>query len=178
MDLGPDGATFYQARGKDVEVIAADTGKERARFEADPRLVDALTVSADGTRLVTAGLGLAPERWAGVRDTAGPAMFRVTVWSLGDCKPVTSFRVRSPMPYWWGPLAFTPDGKRVVTGAFEPVLRFFDAATGDAVGTIDLPNRAESLAFDGAGRRLAVGFVDTTALVYDVAAALKPVPTK
>jgi RNA polymerase sigma factor (sigma-70 family) len=175
MDLGSDGNTFIQSRGKDVEVIAVDTHKERARFEADPQFVAALAVSPDGKRLVTAGRGVPPPAKGQFQDRGnGPTEYVVTVWDLGEFKQIVRFRVVVPIPMWWGPLAFTPDGKRVVTGAYEPVLRFFDANTGDAVGTIELPNRPESLAFDGPGKQLAVGFVDTTALVYDVAAAMKP----
>jgi WD40 repeat protein len=179
MDFGPDGNTFVQSRGKDVEVIDIDTGKERVRFEADPQFVEALAVSADGKRLVTAGRGVPPPPPGKFADRGiGPTDFQVTVWDLVTCKPIKNFRVRAPMPRWWGPLAFTPDGKQVVTGPFEPVLRFFDATTGEAVGTIDLPNRPEAIAFDGPGKRVAIGFVDTTALIYDVSAAMKPPPKK
>jgi RNA polymerase sigma factor (sigma-70 family) len=174
VDFGPDGNSFVQAIGKDVQVIALDTGKERVRFEADPQHVQALAVSPDGTRLVTAGLGKPPPA-PGVRvNETGPEDFLLTVWDLSTYKPVTRFRTRVPIPLWWGPLTFTPDGRQVVTGAYEPVLRFFDATTGAVVGTIDLPNRPESLAFDPPGKRIAVGFLDTTALIYDVAAAMKP----
>jgi WD40 repeat protein len=174
MDFGPDGNTFVQSTDKDVQVIAVDTGKERVRFEADPQWVDALAVSADGKRLVTVGPGVPPPPKGALRGRIGPTELLVTVWDLKDVKPITKFRVPVSMGRLWGPLAFTPDGRQVVTGAFEPVLRFFDAKTGEPVGTIDLPNQPESLAFDAPGRRVAVGFLDTTALIYDVAAALKP----
>jgi WD40 repeat protein len=54
------------------------------------------------------------------------------------------------------------------------VLRFFDAKSGEQVGTLDLPYRAECVAFSPDGKRVAVGFLDTTGLVYDLATALKP----
>jgi WD40 repeat protein len=173
LDLGPDGNTLVRASGKDVSVYAVDTGKERFKIQADPLHVEKLALSADGKRLATAGLGEEPGKGLPVqKPDEGPKDYQVTVWNMEDASVVTRFRV--PTKTWWSVLAFTADGRSVVAGSWDPVLRFYDAKTGDAVGTLDLPYRAECVAFSPDGKRVAVGFLDTTALVYDLDKALKP----
>jgi hypothetical protein len=101
-----------------------------------------------------------------------PQRYQVTVWDMA--KGAAAVRFNVPMRVWWGTLAFSPDGKQVVTGSWDPRLAFWDARTGRPAGTLELPHRAQCVAFSPDGKRLAVGFLDTTALVYDLAAALKP----
>jgi WD40 repeat protein len=172
VDLGPDGKTLVMARGKDIFVYEV-TGQERFRLEAGPMGVEKLALSADGKWLATAGRlpmpGKAPPARVGVDEERHDV---VTVWDMATATAAIQFR--APTRVRWGVLAFTPDGRQIVTGSWGPELAFWDAKTGKPAGTIDLPHRAECVAFDPPGKRLVVGFTDTTALVYDVAAALKP----
>jgi WD40 repeat protein len=168
LDLGPDGNTLVMGLGKDVAAYALDTGKERFKLEADPQRVQTVVLSNDGQRLATVGFGPPPPK------NAVPEIqksYPVTVWDMTEAKQLSRFQV----PGWnfYGVLAFTPDGKRVVTGSGDDVLRFWDVATGAPVGVIDLPRPASRVAFDG-GQRMAVGFQDPTILIYDLHAALKP----
>jgi WD40 repeat protein len=167
IDLTPDGNTLVIGIGKEVTAYSADTGKERFKFEADPRYLQALVLSPDGTRLAVAGYGQPPA----IAMMARPTHYPVSVWDMAQAKRLAQFSV--PGTSGCRVLAFTPDGKQVVTGSWDEVLRFWDAATGAATGVIDLPRPAARLAFGG-GKRLAVGFSDPTVLVYDLAAALKP----
>jgi WD40 repeat protein len=171
-DLGPDGDTLYLCAGKDVRVIAAETGKERFKFEADPRHVEQLRVSADGKKLVTSGPGVAPAPPLGGQVLDRPKDVQVTIWDLAKAEPIVRFR--APGSSWNGFLTFTADGKRVVTGSGDAVVRFWDATTGAAAGVVELPARPVRVAFSGDGKLLAVAFFDTTALVYDLSAAPKP----
>jgi WD40 repeat protein len=173
-DLGPDGKTLVLARGKDVFVYAADTGKERFRVEADPVRVEKLALSPDGKWLATAGPGEVPGKGAPRRGSDEPRNDQVTVWDMATGSAVVKFRV--PTRVWWGVLAFTPDGRRVVTGSWDPALAFWDAKTGKPAGTLGLPHRAQCVAFRPDGKQVVVGFLDTTAVVYDVDKALEPAP--
>ena len=96
----------------------------------------------------------------------------VTVWDLTKAEPIVRFR--APGSSYSGFLTFTANGKRVVTGSGDAVVRFWDATTGAAAGVVELPARPVRVAFSGDGKLLAVAFFDTTALVYDLSAALKP----
>jgi WD40 repeat protein len=162
IDLGRDGNTLAIGLGKEVRVIAADTGKERVRFNAGLPSVENLALSPDGKRLATFG-------WPAAKAGA-PGGAEVAVWDLSTAEAVVRFRA--------GPrtsrsvIAFTPDGKRLVTDAAPPALQVWDAATGAAVGTIELPRRPVRVAFDG-GRRMAVALDDATVLVYDLDTAVK-----
>jgi WD40 repeat protein len=172
-DLGPDGKTLVVAKGKEVFIYAADTGKERFKVEADPQRVDRLTLSADGKLLATAGPGDEPGKAPARAGSDEPRPHQVTVWDMATAAAIARFRVPTGRAAVMV-LAFTPDGRRLVTASWEPGLRFWDAKTGDPVGTLDLPHRPQTVAFDPDGKRVAVGFLDTTALVYDLEKAFKP----
>lgn len=168
VDVGSDGNTLVFGGVKDVTVYAPATGKERMQFEADEQWVEAVALSADARRLVTAGRGPAASK--GAKAPAQPG-YQVTVWDLAQGKQLCRFR--APGSTFFPVLTFTPDGKRVVTGSQDDRLRFWDAATGAAVGSIELPRSPVRVAFTPDGKRVAVAFYDPTVLVFDVAAALK-----
>src|SRR5262249_15349335 len=123
-------------------------------------------------RLATAGAGVAAATLKPGQQPARPKDYQVTVWSLDDARPIVRFRV--PGSSFAGTLTFTPDGQMVVTAAHESPLQFWDAKTGAAIGTAELPTRPARVAFDSAGKRLAIAFSDTTAVIFDLAAVLKP----
>lgn len=170
-ELGPDRNTLVLAAGKIVRVIAADTGKERFQFEADPQSVGLLVLSPDGKRLATAGPGVIPPKLKPGEMPARPTDYQVTVWDMSEAKSLTKFRV--PGSSFAGLLMFTPDGRTVVTNSSDMVLRFWDAKTGTQTGTVELPERIGRVALDGAGKKLAVAFWDTTVVVYELSAVLK-----
>ena len=130
IDLGRDGVTLAIGLGKEVRLIAADTGKERVRFDAGHRGVENLALSPDGKRLATFG-------WPAAMT--GPRAAEVAVWDLAKAEPVVRFRAGART--FQAVLAFTPDGKRLVTDAAPPALQVWDATTGAAVGTVELPQR-------------------------------------
>ena len=142
VELGPDGKTLVLSEGKDVTGYATDTGKERFALAADVPRVERVALSPDGRRLAAVGP---------VGEAETSEEYRVTVWNLADATRVSRFRV--PMKTFWKELAFTADGNRVVTGSWEPVLRFWDAKTGEPAGTLDLPQRPECVALSPDGKR-------------------------
>lgn len=173
VDLGTDGRTLVLAYGKDVRVIDTETGKERFKMEVDPARIEQLALSPDGKRLATAGPGQAPFPPKAGQRSEEPKDFQIAVWDLTEAKPIVKFRVPGSM--FGGLLVFTPDGKCVITGLWkETSLALWDPITGKAAGTIALPDRPGHLAFDGTGKRVAISFWDSTAVVYDLAAVLKP----
>jgi WD40 repeat protein len=169
LDLGQDGNTFVMADGKHVSVFAADTGKERFKIEVDPWTVNKLILSPDGKRLATAGPGVAPPKPG--QPQARPKDCQITVWDLSTAKPIVQFR--SPGSTVGGALAFTSDGKKVVTASSLPTMYFWDAATGESAGAMSLQERPFAVAFTPDGKRAAVAFGDTSVLVYDLAVSIK-----
>jgi WD40 repeat protein len=173
VDIGADGDTLSLGILKDVTIYSVQTGKERFKIEADEQYMMNVVLSPDCKRMVTTGQGPARPNPAVVGMAAPPQDYHASVWDLTQAKRLSRFRV-SGLNYYLAP-AFSPDGRLVVTGS-ENDLRFWDAATGKAVGQIPLPRRPTYLAFNQDGKRLAVAFSDPTVLVYDVAAAMKAPP--
>jgi WD40 repeat protein len=68
-------------------------------------------------------------------------------------------------------VAFSPDGKYVLTGSFDKTVRLWDAATGKEIKNFDGPaghqNLVLSVAFSPDGRMLASGGSDNTAKLWD-----------
>src|SRR5262245_24272395 len=69
-------------------------------------------------------------------------------------------------------IAFTPDGKQVVTGSFDRSLKLFETATGKEVKTFAGPqghqNLVLALAISPDGQQLASGSSDNTVKVWDI----------
>jgi len=67
-------------------------------------------------------------------------------------------------------VAFSPDGRRIVTGSWDDTAKVWDAASGKVLltlkGHIDW---VRSVAFSPDGRRIATGSDDRTAKVWDAA---------
>jgi WD40 repeat protein len=67
-------------------------------------------------------------------------------------------------------VAFSPDGKRVVTGSYDETARLWDAATGAAIATLAGHSAyVTAVAFSPDGKRVLTGSYDKTARLWDAA---------
>ena len=67
-------------------------------------------------------------------------------------------------------VAFSPDGKRVLTGSDDNTARLWDAATGNPVATLaGHKARVSAVAFSPDGKRVLTGSSDNTARLWDAA---------
>jgi WD40 repeat protein len=175
--ISGDGSTFAFCRHKVVQVIDVETGKERAKFEPDPNGVTALALSPDGKRLTVAGRGKHIETRLpnGRTQHSNAPEHQTAVWDLATQKVV--WQVTMPGS-WAREVQFTDDGSRLAE-MIDPedkkyAIRVLDAATGKDLGRVELLSRGSHFGFDRSGKRLAVAFWDTTAIVYDLETVLKP----
>ncbi|HEV2557900.1 MAG TPA: c-type cytochrome [Microvirga sp.] len=108
-----------------VHILSAD-GAPRARVEAGPRPVIALAASPDGTRIGAATIGGS-----------------VAVIDRGDARVLFTL-VGPGLPVW--SLAFRPDGRELLTGGADRLVRRWDMTTGQHIGAVVLQRPEDFLA--------------------------------
>jgi WD40 repeat protein len=176
MDISPDGTALALSTGKGIRLLDPTTGKERQTLTVGDDWPHALALAPDAKRVAVAyrGKPVQTKLPDGRTRHSTAKEYPVTVWELTSGKPLWTATAEGS----WPRLAYSPDGSRVavVSNVWRGPARVWvwDAATGKEVGRIELPRRGHQLGFDRTGRRLAVSLDDTTALVYELGAALKP----
>ena len=67
-------------------------------------------------------------------------------------------------------MAFSPDGKTVLTGSYDKTARLWDAATGQPLGPpLTHQDTVQAVAFSPDGKTVLTGSVDKTARLWDAA---------
>jgi WD40 repeat protein len=175
-DVSPDGTALALSTGKGLRILDPTTGKERQTLSVGDNRPNALAFSPDAKRVAVAfqGKPVQTKLADGSTRYSTEKDYPVTVWDLASGKPLWTAKAEGN----WPVLAYSPDGSRVavVSNVAQGPSRVWvwDAATGKEAGRIELPRRGHQLAFDRTGKRLAVSFDDTTALVYNLETALRP----
>lgn len=138
MAFSQHGARYILTAGDDGKAFIwdADLKEQLCKFgvnaaeEAKPTAIVAAAVSPDGQYLVTGGGNNSARLWQlnwDVRNKQSNTSPLVTVNPLGDpmehTQPVTS-------------VAFSPDGKRVITGSEDTTAKIWDASTGRELLTL------------------------------------------
>jgi WD40 repeat protein len=129
LAFAPDGKTLYSSDDADIRLWGPDTGKERAHWTCGKfGMVHCLAVAPDGKSVI----------WTGTWDGA----VHFTDAATGkELRRIEAGAVKA--------VAFSPDGKRVVTGV-DNRIRIWDAATGKDLCPLDgLSGAVSSLAFSG-----------------------------
>lgn len=147
--FSPDGrlaATLGDKPGLDIRIWDLATGQAVVSVAA-PRDNRSAEFSPDGTRLATGG------------DNG------IAIWDVASGRQLIHFGTGVI-----DDVAFSPDGRRVVSGHMNNAVTVWDAATGQPLAQMSgHTKRALSVAFSPDGRVVASGSEDGTARLWDAA---------
>jgi WD40 repeat protein len=120
---------------------------------------DAVTFSPNGRYLAIGGMLSSWPEYEGVLE----------IWRLDPNRHTLLSRVRADKHGLFC-LAFSPDGKTVVTGGTEPVIKRWNATTGELIGKLEgHTDQVHALTFSADGRRLASAGRDKLVLIWPMA---------
>ena len=199
VEFAPDGKAVATASyDKLIKLWDVESGKEIRTLKDHIDAVYALAFTPDGKRLVSASADRGVKVWdvasgerlytlseatdglntlavdpAGKRVAAGGLDRTIRVWSLGEKGGVL---LNSLIAHEDAilQLAWSPDGKYLVSSAADKEVKVFQADDLTLVKTLRQPDWALSLGFAPDGKTFAVGRFDGSYEVYSVGQALSP----
>jgi WD40 repeat protein/serine/threonine protein kinase/tetratricopeptide (TPR) repeat protein len=153
--LSPDGKTILTAANKTARLWDAATGRAFGPPLVHPDPVQYAVFGPDGKTFLTGSDDM----------TASPVHFSIQLWDAATFQPKGA-----PIKYGKRSVAFSPDGKMIVTGSAEESARLWDAATGRPVGQ-PMVHHAPlwSVTFSPDGKTVLTGTQDKRAHLWDVA---------
>jgi WD40 repeat protein len=201
LAFSPDGRTLAAVTQNGMATIwdLKSRSLRRGPFRVDPTTAVAVSISADGTMLATAG-GDGAELWdAATGDSLGHigdysapgdiafsphgtlvAFVRdgyraggggdVQVWDAARRSLVTRILVDEVSVFGWA-IAFSPDGRTIATGGLDTLVHLWDVRTGALVRELkhNVGTAVLSLGFSPDGRILAMSGGEAFASLWDVA---------
>ncbi|QEH35647.1 Serine/threonine-protein kinase PrkC [Aquisphaera giovannonii] len=176
--FSPDGQTLASAGDDEtVKVWAVGSGQELLTFRGHMAPVFSVAFSPDGHRLASAGgnspyfqaLDADSDRGGRELTAAGgdsQHFGEVHVWDPSTGREL--YQLRGHTDAVLG-VAFSPDGRRLVTASDDQTIKLWDTATGQEVFALRGHLAAvRSAAFSPDGRRIVSGGSDWTAKVWDL----------
>jgi WD40 repeat protein len=153
LAVSPDGQKIASAgHTTPAKVWDLRTKLVSAEFSGETRVVFCVAWHPDGQRIASAG-------WDG-------ESFTVKVWEARTGQKI-NFTLPGGMKEFFA-VAFSPDGRYLVTGSANKTVQVWDARTGDNVGTLGAHERQiRGVVFSCDGRRLASLSVDGVVKLWD-----------
>jgi WD40 repeat protein len=154
--FSPDGRRIASAgRSPPVRIWAAATGEPDVELDGRTNVVFCLAWQPSGERIASAG-------WDGRRHT-------VQVWDARNGREAFTIPPeRDNFAAAYFAVAFSPDGRYLVTGEGNGAVQVWDARTGQPVGTLGTHDReVRGVVFSRDGRHLASASADGEVKLWD-----------
>jgi len=147
--FAPDGSRLITLHNKYLRLWDAGTGKEQARFYADPGGAGTVSISPDGRRAFSAcGLTDAVSVWD---------LTRVPRWTARIAMQPVADSMGMEVPGNLRSLAFSPDSRHLFTGGDDGQVRRWNVNTGQELDCFVMSKIAYSLAVLPNGRHFLAG---------------------
>ena len=161
LAVSPDGQRIASAgQSMPAKVWDSRTKLVSAEFSGQTRIVFCVAWHPDGQRIASAG-------WDGGES------FTVKVWDAQTGQKVF-FTLPGGLKEFFA-VAFSPDGRHLVTGSANKTVQVWDARTGENVGTLGAHERMiRGVVFSRDGRRLASLSVDGVVKLWDATRLAEP----
>jgi WD40 repeat protein/ribosomal protein L9 len=161
--FSPDGR--YIVSGSDDGTLRLwdwATGREVTRFEGHTRGVSALAFSSDGRHIVS-GAGRESD-WC----AAAPRDNTLRLWEAASGREVARFEGHTDSV---NAVAFSPDGRYIVSGSGDRTLRLWDVSSGQSRRFDGHAAPVPAVAFSPDGRQIVSGSGDGTLRLWEAASA-------
>jgi WD40 repeat protein len=153
--FSPDGKRLLTGSfDNSAKVWDTETGQELNSFKRHSGLVTSVAFSPDGKHVLTGSGGYDPQ----IRPLPG----EVTVWDAATGQEIRSFKGHTNSIF---SVAFSPEGKRILTGSADKTAKVWDAEKGQDV--LSLNGTSGPVTFSPDGKRILTGSNDSPAKVWD-----------
>ena len=154
LKFSPDGRVLAVGGYRDLRIIDATSGNERASLSGSTDYVRSIAFSPDGRRIAAAG--------------GAPQLFgEIRIWDVQSHQLVKTMQGHKDCIY---SIAWSPDGKLIASASYDRMVKLWDPDIGKEVRNLqDHIDAVFAVAFSPDGKRLASASQDRTVKIWDVA---------